>query len=180
MSGLVGNSQRHILLCPGSFIILTFWDLVDSPLQKNISARAQQMLQRRLVNSHLRSECTFAQPDQSSLSADSSVGQTVCLMTSYIPLPYWVVKKYQYKTLQCIWGAWLSLAVEQIWRVLKNNWRIIFSLVIQHILWVFIRINSNGYPQHTCMFLWRNKQNCPLIILRYPPYLSCWSWLSVT
>ena len=29
--------------------------------------------------------------------------------------------------------------------------------------------DSNEYPQH--MFLWRNKQNCPLIITKYPPYL---------
>ena len=56
-------------------------------------------------------------------------------------------------------------------------------------LWVLIRIaswgDSNEYPQH--MFLWRNKQNYPFIIMKYPPltfhwrfhkieliYLLCW------
>ena len=34
-------------------------------------------------------------------------------------------------------------------------------------LWVFVRI-----PQH--MFLWRNKQNYPLIITKNPPYLFHW------
>ena len=29
--------------------------------------------------------------------------------------------------------------------------------------------DSNEYPQH--MFLWRNKQNDPVIIPKYPPYL---------
>ena len=29
--------------------------------------------------------------------------------------------------------------------------------------------DSNEYPQH--MFLWSNKQNYPLIITKYPPYL---------
>ena len=29
--------------------------------------------------------------------------------------------------------------------------------------------DSNEYPQH--MFLQRNKQNYPLIIIKYPPYL---------
>ena len=46
------------------------------------------------------------------------------------------------------------------------------------LLWVLIRIasplrfyggDSNEYPQR--MFLWRNKQNYPLIITKYPPYL---------
>ena len=40
----------------------------------------------------------------------------------------------------------------------------------KHMLWVPIRIalasDSNEYPQH--MFLWRNKQNYPLIIIKYP------------
>ena len=31
------------------------------------------------------------------------------------------------------------------------------------------RGDSNEYPQH--MFLWRNKQNYPLIITKYPSYL---------
>ena len=31
------------------------------------------------------------------------------------------------------------------------------------------RGDSNEYPQH--MFLWSNKQNYPLIITKYPPYL---------
>ena len=34
------------------------------------------------------------------------------------------------------------------------------------------RGDSNEYPQH--MFLWRNKQNHPLIITTYPPYLFHW------
>ena len=29
--------------------------------------------------------------------------------------------------------------------------------------------DSNDYPQH--IFLWRNKQNYPSIITKYPPYL---------
>ena len=41
------------------------------------------------------------------------------------------------------------------------------------------RGDSNEYPQHT--FLWRNKQNYPLIITKYPPYLFhcvwCLFWL---
>ena len=56
-------------------------------------------------------------------------------------------------------------------------------------LWVLITIaccgyslelpqrgGSNEYPQH--MFLWRNKQNYPLIITKYPPYLFYWRWTS--
>ena len=46
-------------------------------------------------------------------------------------------------------------------------------------LWVLIRIastprrgDSNEYPQH--MFLWRNKENYPSIIIKYPPYLFFW------
>ena len=30
-------------------------------------------------------------------------------------------------------------------------------------------VSTNEYPQH--MVLWRNKQNYPLIITKYPPYL---------
>ena len=29
--------------------------------------------------------------------------------------------------------------------------------------------DSNEYPQH--LFLWRNVENCPQIITKYPPYL---------
>ena len=35
-------------------------------------------------------------------------------------------------------------------------------------LYVTYRGDSNEYPQH--MFLWRNKQNYPLIITKTPPY----------
>ena len=34
------------------------------------------------------------------------------------------------------------------------------------------RGDSNEYPQH--IFLWRNKENYPLIITKYPPYLFHW------
>ena len=34
------------------------------------------------------------------------------------------------------------------------------------------RGDSNEYPQH--MFLWRTKENYPLIITKYPPYLFHW------
>ena len=34
------------------------------------------------------------------------------------------------------------------------------------------RADSNEYPQH--MFLWRNKENYPLIITKYPSHLFCW------
>ena len=33
--------------------------------------------------------------------------------------------------------------------------------------------DSNEYPQHT--FLWRNMENDPKIIIKYPLYLSLWS-----
>ena len=37
---------------------------------------------------------------------------------------------------------------------------------------------SNEYPQH--MFLWRNKQNYPSIIIKYPPYLfHCDKWYRI-
>ena len=35
------------------------------------------------------------------------------------------------------------------------------------------RGDSNEYPQH--MFLWKNKQNYPLLITKYSPYLFHWS-----
>ena len=34
------------------------------------------------------------------------------------------------------------------------------------------RSDSNEYPQH--MFLWRNVENYPSIITKYPPYLFHW------
>ena len=40
-------------------------------------------------------------------------------------------------------------------------------------LWVLIRIDSNEYPQR--IFLWRNRENYPLIITEYPLYLFYWT-----
>ena len=48
---------------------------------------------------------------------------------------------------------------------LKDNFR---QFSFKNMLWVLIRIASNEHPQH--MFLWRNKQNDPLIIIKFPPY----------
>ena len=42
-------------------------------------------------------------------------------------------------------------------------------------LWVLRRGDSNEYPQHTCMFLWRTAENYLSIIIKYPPYLVFWS-----
>ena len=39
------------------------------------------------------------------------------------------------------------------------------------------RGDSNGYPQH--MLVWRNKQNYPLIIIKYPSYLFHWDSYTV-
>ena len=58
--------------------------------------------------------------------------------------------------------------VEQIRKIIDGNSRIIFISSP----W---RGNSNEYPQH--MFLWRNKQNYPLIITKYAPDLFHWIWL---
>ena len=65
--------------------------------------------------------------------------------------------------------------VEQIWWVFGDNWRIIFVSFHKNIYCGFsLELpcpgNSNEYPKR--MFLWRNKQNYPLIITKYPPYLS--------
>ena len=69
----------------------------------------------------------------------------------------------------------IAISEEQIRWVFDDNRKIIFvSSPKKHMLRVLIRIasasDSNEYPQHT--FIWRNKQNYPLIITKYSPYFS--------
>ena len=56
--------------------------------------------------------------------------------------------------------------MEQIRYVFDDNLRISF---VRSPLESPPRGNSNEYPQY--IFLWRNKENCPLIIIKYPPDL---------
>ena len=61
--------------------------------------------------------------------------------------------------------------VEQIRRVFDDNWRIIFIILHKNICCGYSlesprRGDSNEHPQHI-IFLWRNKQNYPLIITKY-------------
>ena len=74
---------------------------------------------------------------------------------------------------------WLqTTSVEQIRRVFGNNWRIFWTVLHKNICCGYSLESphwgdSNEYPQH--MFLRRNKQNYPLIITKYPPYLFHWA-----
>ena len=64
----------------------------------------------------------------------------------------------------------LKIAEEEIRRVFDDNWMIVFS--IKTCVVGIRQGDSNEYPQHS--FLWRNKQNYPLIMTKYPPYLFYW------
>ena len=71
------------------------------------------------------------------------------------------------------------LSVLQIRRVFDDNSMIIMSVLHKNICCGYSlelprQGNSNEYPQH--MFLWRNKQTCPLIITKYPSYLFFCQW----
>ena len=64
--------------------------------------------------------------------------------------------------------------VEQISRVLDDITKIILSVLHKNICCGYSlelpwRDDSFEYPQH--IFSWRNKQNYPLIITKYPSYL---------
>ena len=72
---------------------------------------------------------------------------------------------------------------EQIRRVFDDNWRIILSVLYKNVCCGYSLESprwgdSNEYPQHTHLFLWRNKQNYPLIITKYPSYLFHY-WMTV-
>ena len=60
------------------------------------------------------------------------------------------------------WGGYLMI-IEGVSSVLHKN------LCCGYSIESHCRGDSNDYPQHR--FLWRNKQNCPEIITKYPPYL---------